>query len=60
MVVSPSPPINPLHAIYCEMLALRIVVQRLLGQIAVAQGPNARNVMRAEHGHAMIAAAVLG
>ena len=40
---------NQLHG---EILALQIVVQRLLGIVALAHGPNAANIMRAEHAQA--------
>ncbi len=40
---------NPLAQFHGELLALQIVVQRLLGQMAIATGHPVREVMRAEH-----------
>ena len=41
--------LTPLAEIHGELLALRIVVQRLLGQMAVDRGYDVRTVIRAEH-----------
>lgn len=41
--------LTPLQEIHGELLALRIVVQRLLGQMAVDSGYDVRTVIRAEH-----------
>lgn len=41
--------LTPLQEIHGELLALRIVVQRLLGQMAVDSGFDVATVIRAEH-----------
>ena len=43
---------DPLIALHGELLALRIVVQRLLGEMALRSGFEPRVVARAEHGQA--------
>lgn len=50
--------LTPLHEIHGELLALRIVVQRLLGQMAVDSGFDVRSVMRAEHEQASASLAI--
>jgi hypothetical protein len=43
------PQINPLEMLYAEMSAIQIVVQRLLGQMAINSGHDPQKVLDAEH-----------
>lgn len=45
-------PVNPLIEIHGELLALRILVQRLLGETALRSGVDPTTFARAEHSQA--------
>lgn len=47
-----STPLNPFHQLDGHLLALQIVVQRLIGQMALMSGHDVGYVVRLEHGEA--------
>ena len=46
------PLLTPLEAVYGEICALQVVVQRLVGQMALSTGHDLQKVMSAEHAQA--------